>query len=151
MIIPLGHTLPCASSDRTRRHRASHPYPPGGPRWDRVGVPLYLVLLRVGFTKLPMSPLELVRSYRTVSPLPGPACSPVAWCQTTSGRGAHWPGGLFSVALSLGSPPLDVIQHPALWSPDFPPLAVWPGAIICSPSSYHLKQAKVIEDGSADR
>jgi hypothetical protein len=28
------------------------------------------------------------------------------------------------VALSLGSPPLDVIQHPALWSPDFPPLAV---------------------------
>jgi hypothetical protein len=28
-------------------------------------------LLRVGFTELPMSPLELVRSYRTVSPLPG--------------------------------------------------------------------------------
>ena len=45
-------------------------------------------------------------------------------------RGARWPGGLFSVALSLGSPPLDVIQHPALWSPDFPPLAVWQGAII---------------------
>ena len=70
MIIPLGHTLPCASSDRTRRHRASHPYPTGGPQWDQVGVPLYLVLLRVGFTELPMSPLELVRSYRTVSPLP---------------------------------------------------------------------------------
>jgi hypothetical protein len=34
-------------------------------------MPLYLVLLRVGFTELPMSPLELVRSYRTVSPLPG--------------------------------------------------------------------------------
>jgi len=30
-------------------------------------------------------------------------------------------GGLFSVALSVGSPRLDVIQHPALWSPDFPP------------------------------
>jgi len=30
-------------------------------------------------------------------------------------------GCLFSAALSLGSPPLDVIQHPALWSPDFPP------------------------------
>ena len=34
-------------------------------------------------------------------------------------------GGFFSVALSLGSPPLDVIQHPALWSPDFPPPAAW--------------------------
>ena len=30
----------------------------------------YLVLHRVGFTKLPRSPGELVRSYRTVSPLP---------------------------------------------------------------------------------
>ena len=27
-----------------------------------------------------------------------------------------------SVALSLESPPPDVIWHPALWSPDFPPL-----------------------------
>ena len=115
MIIHLGHTLPCASSDRTRRHRASHPYPTGGPQWDQVGVPLYLVLLRVGFTELPMSPLELVRSYRTVSPLPG-------HCVRQSCRSARRPGGLFSVALSLGSPPLDVIQHPALWSPDFPPL-----------------------------
>jgi hypothetical protein len=40
------------------------------------------------------------------------------------------PGGLFSVALSLGSPPLDVIQHPALWSPDFPPFARKRRAII---------------------
>jgi len=80
MIIPLGYTLPCTSSDRTRRPRASHPYPTGGPQWDQVGVPLYLVLLRVGFTELPMSPLELVRSYRTVSPLPRygvrPCCLP---------------------------------------------------------------------------
>ncbi len=45
----------------------------------------------------------LVRSYRTVSSLPF--------------------GGLFSVALSLGLPPLAVSQHPALWSPDFPQLA----------------------------
>ena len=29
-------------------------------------------------------------------------------------------GGMFSVALSLGLPPLGVTQHPALWSPDFP-------------------------------
>jgi len=29
-------------------------------------------------------------------------------------------GGIFSVALSIRLPCLDVIQHPALWSPDFP-------------------------------
>jgi hypothetical protein len=33
-------------------------------------------------------------------------------------------GGLFSVALSCGSPRLAVNQHPALWSPDFPQAAV---------------------------
>ena len=44
-----------------------------------------------------------VRSYRTVSPLPAFA------------------GGLFSVALSRELPRLAVGQHPALWSPDFPP------------------------------
>ena len=30
------------------------------------------------------------------------------------------PGGLFSVALSRGSPRVGVTHHPALWSPDFP-------------------------------
>jgi hypothetical protein len=45
-------------------------------------------------------------------------------------RSSRSHGGLFSVALSLGSPPLDVIQHPALWSPDFPPPAMQQGAII---------------------
>ena len=30
------------------------------------------------------------------------------------------PGGLFSVALSVGSPRPAVSRHPALWSPDFP-------------------------------
>jgi hypothetical protein len=48
-----------------------------------------------------------VRSYRTVSPLPAPALADA--------------GGLFSVALSLGSPPPGVTRHPALWSSDFPP------------------------------
>ena len=32
-------------------------------------------------------------------------------------------GGLLSVALSSSSPRLGVTQHPALWSPDFPPIA----------------------------
>jgi len=54
------------------------------PRWDQVGMPLYLVLLRVGFTKLPMSPLELVRSYRTVSPLPRDSVRPC--CLSLCGR-----------------------------------------------------------------
>ena len=61
-------------------------------------------LLRAGFTEPPRSPGVLVRSYRTVSPLPRP-----------SGR-----GGLFSVALSRGSPRVAVSNRPALWSPDFP-------------------------------
>ncbi len=31
-------------------------------------------------------------------------------------------GGLFSAALSLTSRSVDVIDHPVLWSPDFPPV-----------------------------
>jgi hypothetical protein len=47
-----------------------------------------------------------VRSYRTISPLPVP-------------RGAI--GRVFSVALSLGSPPVAVSHHRALSCSDFPP------------------------------
>ncbi|GAC15564.1 conserved hypothetical protein [Aliiglaciecola lipolytica E3] len=46
-----------------------------------------------------------VRSYRTLSPLP--ALTRL--------------GGLLSAALVVGSRRPDVIWHPALWSPDFPP------------------------------
>ncbi|EKT58120.1 hypothetical protein OOA_13367 [Providencia burhodogranariea DSM 19968] len=49
-----------------------------------------------------------VRSYRTLSPLPVPVKQAI--------------GGLLSVALVVGSRLPDVIWHPALWSPDFPPL-----------------------------
>ncbi len=48
-----------------------------------------------------------VRSYRTLSPLPDPLARAI--------------GGLLSVALVVGFPP-GVTWHPALWSPDFPPL-----------------------------
>ena len=34
-------------------------------------------------------------------------------------------GGIFSVALSVGSRPPGVTWHPALWSPDFPPHRKW--------------------------
>ena len=63
------------------------------------------ILLRAGFTEPLRSPAALVRSYRTVSPSP------------PSSRGG---GGLFSVALSRGSPRVAVSNRPALRSPDFP-------------------------------
>ena len=66
-----------------------------------------LALLRVGFTEPAGSPSALVRSYRTVSPLPVRTRRPAI-------------GGFLSVALSCGSPRLAVSQHPALWSPDLP-------------------------------
>ncbi len=70
----------------------------------------YLVLLRVGFSKLAVSPPPLVSSYLTFSPLP--------WA---------YHGGLVSEALSLGLPPLGITQHPALWSSDFPPAVLADG------------------------
>jgi hypothetical protein len=91
---------------RCRQPRAVYPRASGGPpSIARAGnsVPL-LTLLRVGFTEPPQSPAALVVSYTTVSPLPP------RW------RG----GGLFSVALSRGSPRVGVTDHLALWSPDLP-------------------------------
>jgi len=64
----------------------------------------FLTLLRVGFTEPPQSPAMLVVSYTTVSPLPQDGSR----------------GGLFSVALSRGSPRVGVTDHPALRSPDLP-------------------------------
>jgi len=103
-IIPLGPPLPTASSSLTRESRTGSPQT----------LP-YLALLRMGFTELLTSPSALVSSYLTLSPLPA-----FAEAQT---------GGLLSVALSLGSPPVPVKDHPALWSPDFPPVQVHGPAI----------------------
>src|SRR5579871_5787367 len=80
----------------------------------------YLALLRVGFSVPRTVTRRAVRSYRTFSPLPALARL----------------GGMFSVALSMGSRPPGVTWHPVLWSPDFPQClrtaTVWPtpGAII---------------------
>lgn len=95
MIIPLGPPVARGLARPTREHRAGHPQ----------ALP-YLVLLRAGFSWLPVSPPAPVSSYLTLSPLP--------WA---------YHGGLVSVALSVGSPPLGITQRPALWSPDFPPAA----------------------------
>ena len=51
---------------------------------------------------------DAVRSYRTLSPLPVYASIDL--------------GGLLSVALAVGLRRPGVTWHPALWSPDFPPI-----------------------------
>ena len=58
--------------------------------------------------------------------LPSRSGHPKRWCALTAPfhpYQRHNVGGLFSVALSSGSPRLAVSQHPALWSPDLPPFA----------------------------
>src|SRR5438445_8419016 len=100
----------------TREHRAGRPQPLAqAPRPGRRAA--LVTLLRVGFTKPPGSLRALVVSYTTVSPLPRPGRNPDR-------------GGLFSVALSRGSPRVGVTDHPALWSPDLPHRAMHarPGA-----------------------
>ena len=71
----------------------------------------YLVLLRVEFTLQRTIASRPVRSYRTLSPLPVPLRAI---------------GGLLSAALVVGLRPPGVTWHPALWSPDFPPLCQSP-------------------------
>ena len=74
----------------------------------------YLVLLRVGFTLPPVLPP--VRCALTAPFHPYLVSS-----RTYTAHTARVRGGLFSVALSVGSRPPGVTWHPALWSPDFPP------------------------------
>ncbi len=68
----------------------------------------YLVLLRAGFTVPRAVTRRAVRSYRTFSPLPAKVARTMS-------------GGLFSVALSVGSRPPGVTWRPVRRSPDFPP------------------------------
>jgi len=101
-VIHLGQTSPPASSNL-----------PGNARGPRAAIPEdgllpYLVLLRMGFTVPRHVATRAVRSYRTFSPLPAPP-------------ERRRLGGIFSVALSVGSHPPGVTWHPALRSPDFPP------------------------------
>jgi hypothetical protein len=91
-VIHLGCTSPCTSSNLPG-NRAGHTI-----------VPLF-GLAPGGVFPATSVARRAVRSYRTISPLPAP-------------RGA---GGIFSVALSVGSRLPGVTWHPALWSPDFPP------------------------------
>jgi len=58
-------------------------------------------------------------------------------------------GGLFSVALSLGSPPPGVTRHAALWSSDFPPRYETAAATSPAPTcgSYHAPRPPVMPPG----
>ena len=54
--------------------------------------------------------------------LPSRSVLPPARCALTAPFHPYqFPGGIFSVALSVGSRPPGITWHPALWSPDFPP------------------------------
>jgi len=118
MVIHLVPPLPTVSSSQ-----------PGSTDGQSLTLP-YLALLLVGFTWHPASPSDPVSSYLTLSPLPAFAKAPA--------------GGLLSVALSLGSPPLDVIQHHALWSPDFPlPLKRERPSVLLRPNFIYGSRFKV--------
>ena len=98
-----------------------------------------LALLPVGFAEPPGSPRTLVRSYRTVSPLPVRRVVAI--------------GGLFSVALSCGSPRLGVTQHRALRSPDVPRTGRAgsrpPGRLATTPSVPHGRPGHPASKGDA--
>src|SRR5690606_1000101 len=83
---------------RRRAPQAAYPNPTRAAPWGS-----YLALLRVGFA-LPRL-------------LPGARCALTAPFHPYRTE----PGGIFSVALSVGSRPPGVTWHSALWSPDFPP------------------------------
>ena len=59
-----------------------------------------------------------VRSYHTFSPLPVTFPPIAPFCGLTTGGKVT--GGIFSVALSVGSRRPGVTWHSTLWSPDFP-------------------------------
>ena len=91
--IPLGHASRRASRDQPGRRDENVP----APRPEELTRPSLFGLAPGGV--YPAAPVArgAVRSYRTVSPLPA--------------EGFPRAGGLFSVALSLGSPPPAVSRH----------------------------------------
>ena len=95
--IPLGRASRRASRDQPGRRDGNVPAPAGEGERRRP----YSVLLPVGFTLPP--PLPEARGALTA---PFHPCPP-----EISPRGRHATGGLFSVALSLGSPPPAVSRH----------------------------------------
>ena len=75
---------------------------------ESISVLPYLVLLQVGFAKLSQSLGILVSSYLTISPLPFDKLRAVSFLWHFP-----YPEHIGTVVIS---------DHPALWSPDFPPV-----------------------------
>jgi len=98
MAIHLGRSSPNASRDRPERRRED---PPGTGLTPCL--PLLLGLAPGGVFPAAAIAGGAVRSYRTISPLP----------PMRSQAGPRGLGGVFSVALSLGSPPPAVNRHRA--------------------------------------
>jgi hypothetical protein len=117
-IIPLGRPLLGGSSTLTRTPRLDlRP----DDRADRSRRCAYSSLLREGLASPPVTRQSRVGSYPTISTLP---------VSSSSGE-ARTIGGVFSAALSLGSPRVAVNDLPVLWSPDFPPVND-----MCSPATF---------------
>ena len=129
-VIHLRRTSPYACSDLPGSG-AGHASSPTGDALP------YLVLLRVGFTLPPVLPPARCALTAPFHPYPASSRTHTAllrrhlprYCAGTyravarahTALIARARGGLFSVALSVGSRPPGVTWHPALRSPDFPP------------------------------
>ena len=64
-------------------------------------------------------------------------------------------GGLLSVALALGSPPVPIKNHPTLWSPDFPPVSCETGDRLCFFDHYLIlnlqrQRCRYLDTATAD-
>ena len=127
MIIPLGHTLPYASSDLTRRHRASNPYPTSPHAWRpherNRSIASLFGLAPGGVYRAPdvaTGTGALLPHRFTLTRIHGVAAR----------RSTPAPGGLFSVALSLGSPHWTLSSTLLYGARTFLPLPERQGAII---------------------
>lgn len=95
----------------------------------RPQTPSYLVLLRAGFALPSPLPENAVGSYPTFSPLPGK------------------PGGMLSVALSVGFLLPAVGRRAALRSPDFPPLTRRLPGPLRKHNGVFTKKSQIIKQG----
>ena len=100
----------------------------------------YLVLLRVGFTLPPVLPPA--RCALTAPFHPCLASSRTSTAHTARAVAARSQGGLFSVALSVGSRPPGVTWHPALRSPDFPPPRVEAATARSTPAGHSVTRER---------
>ena len=120
--IPLGRPSPAASSNQPGRQ-------PGdglGHRWPRRP---YSILLPVGLAMRPTLPPARCALTAPFHPCPAP----------------FGPGGLLSVALSLGSPPPDVVRHRVSVEPGLSSALARDGR----PAGWHSGLSGTAPDGNA--